>query len=169
MPVPPIGDLVAATQRSAVHLELRDMYTPDDPIFLDWLAGKPQDPAELLADWFDIVKGATSRGVTVRRVRIISEPITNFIRHEYEFAGPLNIAAGEDVRWLPRHKAAGLLVPACDLWIFDDQLIRWGHFSGDGNIVGHELTDDPAVVKATADAFEAVWGRAIPHREYRPS
>jgi hypothetical protein len=39
--VPPFSELIAATTTSAVHLEMRDAYTPDDPQFLDWLAGKP--------------------------------------------------------------------------------------------------------------------------------
>src|SRR3974390_820311 len=39
--VPPFGELIATTQASAVHLEMRDAYTPDDQRFVDWLAGKP--------------------------------------------------------------------------------------------------------------------------------
>jgi uncharacterized protein DUF6879 len=39
--VPPFSELIAATASSAVHLEMRDAYTPDDQRFLDWLAGKP--------------------------------------------------------------------------------------------------------------------------------
>jgi hypothetical protein len=39
--VPPFGELIATTRASAVHLEMRDAYTPDDRRFLDWLAGKP--------------------------------------------------------------------------------------------------------------------------------
>ncbi len=38
--VPPFGELIAATTTSAVHLEMRDAYTPDDQRFLDWQAGK---------------------------------------------------------------------------------------------------------------------------------
>jgi uncharacterized protein DUF6879 len=44
--VPPFGELIAATTSSAVHLEMRDAYTPDDQRFLDWQAGKllPERP-----------------------------------------------------------------------------------------------------------------------------
>ena len=38
--VPPFGELIAATTTSAVHLEMRDAYTPDDQRFLDWQAGE---------------------------------------------------------------------------------------------------------------------------------
>ena len=36
--VPPFGELIGATVSSAVHLEMRDAYTPDDQRFLDWQA-----------------------------------------------------------------------------------------------------------------------------------
>lgn len=29
----------------------------------------------------------------------------------------------------------------------DCRLVQFGHFAGDGSLLGHELTDDPAVVK----------------------
>ena len=38
--VPPFGELIAAATTSAVHLEMRDAYTPDDQRFLHWQAGK---------------------------------------------------------------------------------------------------------------------------------
>jgi hypothetical protein len=38
-----------------------------------------------------------------------------------------------------------------------------------GDFLGDELTDDPAIARACAGAFEAVWERAVPHDEYRPA
>ena len=80
----------------------------------------------------------------------------------------MNIAAGEDVRWLPRRLTPGLCVPLCDFWVFDDRLVRFGYFAGDGTFLEHELSDDPEVVRTCAEAFEAVWLHAIPHADYRP-
>ncbi|MEV0472290.1 DUF6879 family protein, partial [Streptomyces prunicolor] len=51
--------------------------------------------------------------------------------------------------------------------LFDDQVIRWGYFSGDGATVGHEVSEDPAAAKLCAESFEAVWTRAIPHGQYQ--
>ena len=80
-----------------------------------------------------------------------------------------NVVAGERVRWLPRHTAPGLLVPLADYWVFDGKLVRFGLFAGDGTFLRHELTDDPGVASACADAFERVWKQAIPHDDYRPA
>lgn len=165
--VPPFSELIAATTRSAAHLETRDAYTPDDPAFLAWKAGKPV-PVPAGAAWYDLVREHTARGIAFRRARIVSEPLADYIRFEYESTAD-NIRAGERVRWLPRQTAPGLLVPLADFWIFDDRLVRFGFFSGNGEFLGHELCGDPAVVRSCAEAFERVWGRAIPHDEYRPS
>ena len=100
---------------------------------------------------------------------MVSEPIAPFIRFEYEITATVNIAAGEQVRWLPRRRASDLCLPGNDFWVFDDRLVRFGYFAGDGEFLEHELADDPAVVRLCAAAFEAVWERAVPHAKYRPA
>lgn len=161
--------LLRAAERSAWHLELRDDYTPDDPDWLDWKAGNRFDPADRWSDWADLVRAAVARGVDVHRVRIVSEPVTEYVRFEYEVTDAHNIAAGEGVRWLPRHLARGLLTPVEDFWVFDGQVVLWNHFAGDGSWVGEERSDHPALAKLCASSFEAAWHRAIPHAEYRPT
>jgi hypothetical protein len=166
--VPPFSELIAETTGSAVHLEMRDAYTHSDVGFLDWLAGTPV-PEPALPDWHDLVRASVARGVRFRRARVVSEPLASFIRYEYDITIGTNIAAGEQVRWLPRRHASDLCLPGNDFWVFDDRLVRFGHFAGDGEFLEHELADDPGVVRLCATAFEAVWERAIPHANYRPA
>jgi hypothetical protein len=147
---------------------MRDAYTPSDPEFLDWKAGRPR-PTPDSPGWYNVVREHTARGVRFRRARVVSEPISDFIRFEYDSTAGLNIAAGEEVRWLSRRRASDLCLPGNDFWLFDDNLVRFHHFSGDGEIVEDQLCSDPAVITACAAAFEAVWGRAVPHAEFRPA
>ncbi|PJE94491.1 hypothetical protein CUT44_30215 [Streptomyces carminius] len=165
---PTFDELFAECSQSAVHLEMRDMYTPDDPTYLDWKAGVTYDPVERFRDWHDLIVTTVARGVEVRRARVVSEPVTDFVRHEYETTSVLNIPSGERVRWLSRRLASDLALPGNDFWVFDNRLVRFGHFSGDGTYLGQELVDDPAVVKLCCSAFEAVWERAVDHTDYRP-
>ncbi|WP_441246274.1 DUF6879 family protein [Kitasatospora sp. McL0602] len=109
----------------------------------------------------------TGRGVSVRRARIVSEPISAYVRFEYDVTAG-NTAAGEQVRWLPRRRATDLALPGNDFWLFDSATLLLNHFDGDGNFTDHELITDPAVSELCAAAFEAVWDRSIPHEEYRP-
>ena len=165
--VPLFSELIAATMTSAVHLEMRDAYTPDDQRFLDWLAGKPlSEPVN--PAWYELVRAHAARGVQFRRARIVSEPLADFIRFEHAITPSVNIAAGEQVRWLPRRQASDLCLPGNDFWVFDDQLVRFGHFAGNGVFLDHELDGRMAIVRMCAVAFDAVWERAIPHADYRP-
>jgi hypothetical protein len=171
-PAPPFTELIAATTTSAVHLEMRDAYTPSDPGFLAWLAGTPI--TAILASpqddwWYQLVQGHVLRGVTFRRARIVSEPLADYIRYEHASTPILNIAAGEQVRWLPRRRASDLCLPGNDFWVFDGRLVRFGHFAGDGEILDQEMCDDPAVVRLCSSAFEAVWERATDHARYHPA
>lgn len=172
--MPPIDfkALMNAARFSAIHLEMRDQYAVGDEAddFEHWRSTgqRDADPASTYwAPWVDLVSSARSRGVAVRRARVVSEPVTEYIR--YEHAGtPVNVAAGEEVRWLPRTQAATLLLPGSDLWVFDDETVLFNHFTGDGNWASPdmELNTDPAIVKQCVDAFDAVWERAVPHDQY---
>jgi hypothetical protein len=161
--------LFRAAERSAWHMELRDSYVPDDPDWLDWQAGDRFDPAERWASWSGLVRETVARGVGVRRLRIVSEPVSAYVRFEYDVTAAHNMAAGEDVRWLPRHKSAGALVPPADFWLFDERIVLWNHFAGDGSWVGEEQSDDEVLAMLCRTSFDAAWQRAIPHSEYEPA
>lgn len=163
---PTFEELFRDCQRTAVHLEMRDAYMKSDPAFIDWKAGQALDSAERWADWHTLVTGATSRGVEVRRARIVSTPVSEYIRFEYDVTGGLNIAAGEDVRWLSRRSSTDLALPGNDFWLFDSSLVLVNHFDGDGENMEVELTDAPEVAKLCKSAFEAVWQRATPHTQF---
>jgi hypothetical protein len=164
--------LLTAARTSAVHLEMRDQYAVGDEAedYARWqrTGERDLDPGSpYWAPWVDLVAGVRARGVTVRRARVVSEPVSPYIR--YEHAGTAaNLAAGEEVRWLPRPRAATLLLPGADLWIFDSETVLFNHFTGDGQWASPdmELATDPAIVKQCTDAFEATWDRATPHDQY---
>lgn len=168
---PTFDELIGSCQRSAVHLEMRDSYAVDyeSGPFADWKRGirlNPEDRASWWRPWLDLISETVARGVVVRRARIVSEPVSEYIR--FEHSGTFtNIAAGEQVRWLPRRQASTIALPGNDFWLFDDQWVHWNHFAGDGSSLGEEITDDPAAAKLCHDAFEAVWERATPHDQYQ--
>lgn len=167
------NQLLSSCKRSAVHLEMRDGYSRTDPMFADWRQGQRHEPPDWEAwwrPWTGTVVAACRRGVIIRRTRIVSEPISEYIRWEHEITSA-NVEAGEDVRWLPRRRASDLLLPGNDFWVFDERLVLWTHFTGEGEISpeGWEVTEDPAQAKACAAAFESAWDRAVPHGDYRPA
>ncbi|MGH3310351.1 MAG: DUF6879 family protein [Streptomyces sp.] len=166
--LPAFKELISQAQHSAIHLEMRDMYTPQGAVFVDWQAGKPIEYDRHL-DWVELVQETVNRGVDWRRLRIVSEPVTDFIRYEWETTTIVNVPAGEKVRWLPRRQVSDLLFPGNDFWVFDGRLVRFTHFAGDGSWGPHELTEDSAVAKMCTDAFNAAWERGIDHADYEPA
>ncbi|MEV0850032.1 DUF6879 family protein [Streptomyces sp. NPDC049954] len=166
MTAPTFEELFRSCQRTAVHLEMRDAYMKSDPAFIDWKAGKTLDPAERWADWHSLVTEATSRGVEVRRARVVSTPVSEYIRFEHAVTDGLNIAAGEAVRWLSRRQATDIALPGNDFWLFDSSLVLLNYFDGEGENMEVELTEAPEVAKLCESAFEAVWKRATPHAEF---
>lgn len=147
-------DLLAGALHSAVHLEMRDSYAvvgeaEEFEQFKRTGMHPDLDPeGEGWSGWVSMVRGAVARGVVVRRARIVSEPVTAYIR--YEHAGTVvNLAAGERVRWLARRRASDLALSGNDFWLFDGQVVRFNHFTGEGASAGPETRDDVAdAVKA---------------------
>ncbi|MCX4686453.1 hypothetical protein OG401_19420 [Kitasatospora purpeofusca] len=167
---PDFFELLKDARESAVHLEMRDAYGVGDESedFDRWKeSGKrDSDPGSpYWAPWVSVISETVARGVTVRRARIVSEPVTDYIR--WEHAGTaVNITAGEEVRWLPRRLASGIALPGNDFWIFDSETVLFNHFTGSGDWAGQELTTDPGVARLCASAFAAVWDSGIPHDAY---
>jgi hypothetical protein len=165
--VPTFAELLGACDHSAVHLEMRDSYAPTDR-FEAWRRGERIDWNDR-ASWWDpylqMIADTVGRGVVIRRARIISEPVSEYIRWEHYITREL-VEAGEEVRWLPRRRTTDLSLPGNDFWLFDNRLARVHHFNGDGAVVEDEFADDPALILHLTTAFEAVWQRGVPHNHY---
>jgi hypothetical protein len=134
---PGSDELPAAATNSAVHLETRDSYGVGDEAenFDRWKRTGERDVDPLSAYWAPwgaLIRRTVERGVIVWRARIVSEPVTDYIR--YEHAGTVvNIHAGERVRWLPRRQASDIALPGNDCWVFDKETVLFNHFSGCGD------------------------------------
>ncbi len=163
--VPDFAALLRSAERSAVHLEMRDSYMAD-PMFDAWREGRQIELPDEYGEWRALVEETVARGVSVRRARIVSEPVTEYIRWEHSLTSPHNLASGETVRWLPRRLASDLMLPGNDLWLIDGRLVLFHWFTGDGGWAGHEFNEDSDTVKMVIASFEAVWERAIPHEKF---
>jgi hypothetical protein len=105
---------------------MRDAYTQDDPWLQAWVSGDREEfERRLTRPWLDLIREATGRRIRVHRARVVSEPVTDYIRFEHATTGS-NLVVGEDVRSLPRHLATGLLLPANDYRVFDRQRAHAG-------------------------------------------
>lgn len=167
------GRFFTTFKREALHLEMRDVYAvPDEAerlaLFLEKGFRDHNAEAAERRPWMDLIRKATEDGKVFKRARIISEPVTDYIRYEWEGAS-VNADAGEQIRWLPRRLASSIALPGNDFWLFDSTTVAFTVFTGGGDVLERQLTKDPAVVQLCKAAFEAVWSIAAPHSEYKPS
>lgn len=163
------AELFNGCHKTAHHLQMRDHYalTEELDAIAAWRRGDygPEQDAEIKARWLALMRTTANRGVHVRRTRIVSVPVTEFIRFEHEFT-PQNLAAGEDIRWLPRTRASTLTLPGNDCWVFDHKTVVFNHFTGDGAWIGNEITQDRDAVELCMEAFGFAWAKATPHAQF---
>jgi len=160
--------LLASFDQEAIHLETRDAYgtAVELPHMARWAAGEPDD-LEWLQGWCSTLREHVKAGKSVRRARIVSEPLSDYQRWSYSIAYPM-VEAGEDIRWVPRRLVSAVALPGNDYYLFDDRLAVFLLYSGNGLAAGRLGSDDPAVIRLCRSAFEAVWKLSVPHREYAP-
>jgi hypothetical protein len=111
------------------------------------------------------VREATAAGVQVQRVRLASRPHTDYIRWGLDVS-PLNIKAGEDIRYLARDLASDIDLPEQDFWLLDDDMLVLSVFSADGRTGGFAWTSSPELLRQCIAVRDQAWKRAVPYAEY---
>lgn len=161
--------LFVGFEHTAWRLETRDAYLVDDEVapLRAFLAGDDVDLA-WFAGWLETIRSAVARGRRFERVRVVPEPLTDYLRFE-AWLCQYNVAAGEDIRYMPLDQARALGLPDDDFWLFDSRRLARLHFDDAGRPQGAEMIDDAGAV-ARAEQIRAVaWPRAIPFQQwYRP-
>ncbi|MFF0495688.1 DUF6879 family protein [Nocardia aobensis] len=152
-------------QRSAVHVEVQDVYeVPDEyePL-VRW-----RETGEILEtdggrEWCALVAETVARGVNVARVRVVTVPHTEYSNWLLDACAP-NIAAGEQIRYLPRHLVDDL--PADDFWLFDGETVAFNTVDDNDANLGLAVTTDRAIAGVCADAWARLWAMGIDRDEY---
>jgi hypothetical protein len=150
----------------AFRLETLDQYAADyeEEAVRRFLAGEPLDPG-FIAPWLEQVATATGAGRQLQRVHVVTEPLSDYLRFEmdgYRFT----VAAGEDVRILPRSVARELELPGEDFWLFDDGPVARMRYDRHGAFLGAELVEEPDVVARYCQGRDVALQAATPFARY---
>jgi len=135
-------------EREAFRLELLDCY--DSPAARErvqrFMAGEREgQPAR--AFWDGLLAEARRAGKSMSRVHVVSEPLTNYLRWELDYYRG-SVAAGEDIRIIPRARAAGLDLPGFDFWLFDGRAAAVMVYDERGAWLHSEIVTDLGFVAA---------------------
>jgi uncharacterized protein DUF6879 len=153
---------------SAFRMELRQVYTmPDEADELRRFRDGEKPPAQYHYGWLDTVAAAIHAGKTMRRVRVVRQPLTDYTRYEFEWGFIYNVEAGEDIRILDMTGRTSPALPDHDFWMFDETTIVRMLYRDDGTQLGRELVDSPDLA-AYRGWRDATWRAATPFRDYWP-
>jgi hypothetical protein len=160
------GDLFATIERSSWRWECQGHYAVDDDELEQWRAGTAQRGDADDLRWRSYVQGLRQRGIPFERVRMLTDPLTDYLRWMLETTD-WNIESGEDIRWIDQATAADFGMPTYDFYIFDDDRVAIFRFDDAKVLLGVDLIDDADVVEKHQAWRAAVWKHAIPHADYR--
>lgn len=153
-------------RREAFRLEVRDSYevpAESEPL-RRFLAGEPFDLRAWSRDWTSFVRELIDRGAGLSRVRVVTEPHSDYQRWLLHLT-KINAEAGEDIRYIPRHLAGE--VPPDDFWLVDGRMVVFNLADADGRSVGGSaVTTDPQIVAYCQRVRERLWPMATPYTDY---
>ncbi|MEV6413827.1 DUF6879 family protein [Kribbella sp. NPDC051718] len=153
-------------QHTAYRQEVRDNYVdPDEvPDIKRFLAREPLDES-WMDDWLGLILRRTLAGQRIHRVRIVTEPWSDYTRFGLNLSR-LNVAAGEDIRYLSRDHADGLGLPEYDYWLLDSSKMCILRHDDQDVLLGADIVTDPAVVVEHARYRDIAQRYALPRAAY---
>jgi hypothetical protein len=160
-----LADFVLGYEHAAFRLEVRERYNEAEEAepLRRFLAGEPDYSWN--EEWAAMMRQRTADGQRMQRARIVSEPHSDYTRFGLDLAR-VNVAAGEDIRYLSRDRAEGLDLPGYDFWLIDSSRVAILRFGEDDILCGAEIPADPAVVARHRHWRDLAWRHAIPFTAY---
>ncbi|WP_084628394.1 DUF6879 family protein [Amycolatopsis nigrescens] len=134
-------------ERSAFRLELQQTYTmPTEQDGLRrFLAGEPK-PDDHNSAWHERIRGYVGAGKVVQRAKVVQLPLTEYLRYQWSWSIPENVAAGEDYRVVDT-TGKNLDLPPYDFWMFDELVVVHLNYRSDGTQISRELVENPNIEK----------------------
>lgn len=159
-------ELFNTFDHTAFRLEVRESYAGvDDVAFRQFQSGTLPN-LDSYESWLQNIREQTARGKQIRRVRIVSEPWSDYTRFGL-WACRHTVDAGEDIRYMNRERASSLELPGYDYWLFDSRLPVIIHFDEESNaMLRWEVISGPMSVVQHNYWRDVAWHHAIPRDEY---
>ncbi|MFJ5118823.1 DUF6879 family protein [Kitasatospora sp. NPDC088548] len=126
----------------AWRLETLPTYAmPQEAEKLDRFLSGEKSPDGYQSGWMDEVRQWESEGRRVGRVHIVTQPLSDYLRFEFEYYYRHHVKAGEDIRILDVTDRENPLSSAQDFWMFDKSKVVLMSYRADGTQISRELFD----------------------------
>jgi len=134
-----------------------------------YLAGRPGPDMARKGPWLNVIRDEVSRGLHTYRVHVVTSPLSDYLRFEFEWGYILNAEAGEHIRILDlaeRDEPADLIGE--DFWFIagqDRDRVARMRYDATGRFLGADVVDE-AEVDRYRRACRAAWTAAVPFEDY---
>jgi hypothetical protein len=150
------------------RLETLDRYevVSDGGDFSRYLAGQPGPDMARKGPWMDHIRSEVARGLHTYRVHVVTSPLSDYLRFEFEWGYVYNAAAGEHIRILDlaeQQRPDGLLDE--DFWLIGDDRAIPMHYDPTGRYLGAEIVLGVEAARFQI-ARDAAWAAAVPFSDY---
>ena len=164
------GDLLRSFRRTAFYFEAQQTYALgyEASDFERFRAGSPTPPPEIgwWRPWLDQVATLTRQGKQVSRVRVISEPPTDYQQWGL-WALSWHVRAGEQISYIARSTAILDRLPLdCDWWLLDDERVILLHYTEEGQMDAKELVITSGIVALHREWRDLAVRIATPAEEF---
>lgn len=160
--------LFTSFEHTAYRLETLQRYdvTYEDEPYRAFMAGesRPSDPSK--AQWTGMIREAVAAGKVFRRVHVVIEPLTDYLRYETEWSYEPNVAAGEDIRILATGPGQWPDSPRHDYWLFDSRDLWIMTYDDNGKFLFTERVAEPAEIVQHSYWRDAALHLAMPYHSY---
>ncbi|MGE7437851.1 DUF6879 family protein [Kitasatospora sp. NPDC001175] len=114
--------------------------------------------------WTGLIRQRKAVGGSVGRVHVLSRPLSDYLRFEFQRYYAHSARAGEDIRILDVTDRENPLPGVQDFWIFDRDTVVLMNYESDGRQISREVYEgDPA---SFIDCQRIAVSESIPFLEY---
>lgn len=140
--------------------------------FAAYVAGEPGPDPKRKAAWHKVLQTDLDRRIVTRRVHIVTSPLSDYLRYEFEWGYAQNLAY-EDIRILdlaeveiPRLECRSRVALADrDFWLIDGEHVAVMDYDDAGRYTGYEIAP-AADLGHWLSVWDVVWQYGVPFEDY---
>ena len=95
---------------------------------------------ESMREWWSFIKEKISAGVTMQRVRLVTEPLTEYTKNEL-LIHKKSKEYGDDIRIIKEETFKSLNIKMEDFWLIDENIVLKMNYSELGGYSGFDVLD----------------------------
>ncbi|MEY9213229.1 hypothetical protein NI17_001805 [Thermobifida halotolerans] len=159
-----LAEYFASFTSSAFRLETLDTYrVAEEAEYFDRFLSGGDFPEEWRHNpW---VRSITSTGRRLRRVRVLTPPLSDYLRFQLSWGYPGNVRDGEEISILNLSDHPVPDLPDHDFWLFDEKTVLRMHYTGTGEFLGAERIDEDLTAEYLGYRDKAL-AAAVPYTDY---